>query len=122
MAIRATIRSSRRLTLRPISGRPITAFLVTSAPVPAVVGRAMKGKGSAFQGQTFSHHLQMLHRPAGRRDQRRQSLGKVEYRPSSQADHDLRFEAACLLQGRFQHRQRRLAAAGQGLNLGIRYP
>ena len=42
-----SIRSSRRLTFRCRSGTLITAFLVTSAPVPAVVGIATNGSGLA---------------------------------------------------------------------------
>ena len=42
-----SMRSSRRLTLRCCSGTLITAFFVTSAPVPAVVGMATNGSGLA---------------------------------------------------------------------------
>ena len=36
----------RRLAFTPCSGDPSTAFRVTSEPVPAVVGAAIKGIGS----------------------------------------------------------------------------
>ena len=51
IARRGSIRASRRLTLRRCSGTPITALRVTSAPVPAVVGMATKGKGGWSSGR-----------------------------------------------------------------------
>ena len=42
----ATILSLRMERLKPAVNDPITEFLVTSLPVPAVVGTAMKGTGS----------------------------------------------------------------------------
>ena len=47
MAISASIRLSRKLTLTRCAFEPSTAFLLTSAPVPAVVGSAMKGNGGS---------------------------------------------------------------------------
>ena len=45
MATFASIIALRRLALTPCSGEPRTALRVTSEPVPAVVGTAMKGRG-----------------------------------------------------------------------------
>jgi hypothetical protein len=45
----------RRLTFTLCSGEPSTALRVTSAPVPAVVGMAMKGRGGFASGFPPDH-------------------------------------------------------------------
>ena len=45
-----SIKGLRRLALTPCPGEPSTAFLVTSEPVPAVVGRATKGSERRVSG------------------------------------------------------------------------
>ena len=51
MATSGYIRGSRNETFTPASGRPMTALRVTSAPVPAVVGSATRGRGAASSGR-----------------------------------------------------------------------
>jgi hypothetical protein len=50
IASRASMRGLRRLTLMPSPGDASTALRVTSDPVPAVVGTAMKGTDVAASG------------------------------------------------------------------------
>ena len=50
-ATRGSMRGLRRLTLTRCSGEPSTALRVTSAPVPAVVGMAMKGALGLVSGR-----------------------------------------------------------------------
>ncbi len=82
-----SIRSSRRLTFRCCSGTLITAFLVTSAPVPAVVGDRHERQGTGFQLTARSHHLQIVDHRAGGGDQRRNRLTGVNHRAAAEADH-----------------------------------
>ena len=50
-ATRASIEGCRMLTLTPCSGELTTPFMVTSEPVPAVVGTAMNGSGVRAGGR-----------------------------------------------------------------------
>ena len=52
-ATRGIIDSLRRLALRPCSGEASTAFAVTSAPVPAVVGTATNGTDGRVMGRPW---------------------------------------------------------------------
>ena len=50
-ATRGSINGLRKLTLTPCDGDPSTALRVASAPVPAVVGTAMKGTDGCAMGR-----------------------------------------------------------------------
>ena len=50
IAARASISGLRKLAFTPCSGDASTAFLVTSDPVPAVVGTATKGSDGRTSG------------------------------------------------------------------------
>ena len=107
-ATRGSIRGLRRLALSRCSGTASTAFAVTSAPVPAVVGTATYGDGRARDRLAAPDQLDVVERVAAVAEQHGDGLAEVD--DAAAADgHD---QVRAVLTGR---RRRRASDVDRGL-------
>ncbi len=90
----------RRLAFTRCAGDANTALRVTSAPDPAVVGRAKNGAEGRVRGCPSSDNLQVIERLARISEQGGDGFAAIDGAAAADRDHRAAFLAPCLLHAR----------------------
>ena len=111
--MRGSMSALRRLTFTRCSGECSTALRVTSAPVPAVVGTAMKGNGALTSRLPFANHFKVIERISRIRRQRRDGFAAVDDAAAANRNDALAFSRTGEFSTGLREADRRLAGDGE---------